>query len=114
LRISARHLEAKLILKTSVVLDVGTKNEYDAGHIPGAISMPESEVAARARRLPKSKEIVLYCNCGTEELSMRAAAELQRQGFLDVFVLEGGYQAWLNAGLPVEKSKQPRAVREQG
>ena len=105
LRITAGHLEAKLILKTAVVVDVGTKNEYDAGHIPGALSIPASEVAARARRLPKSKEIVLYCNCDGQELSARAAAELQRQGFDDVFVLEGGYQAWLDAGLPVKKTK---------
>lgn len=106
LRISAQHLQAKLILKTAVVVDVGTKNEYDAGHIAGAISIPASEMAARARRLPKSKEIVLYCNCdGKQELSARAALELQRQGFLNVFVLEGGYQAWLDARLPVKKSK---------
>lgn len=105
LRISARHLEAKLILKTAVVVDVGTKNEYDAGHIPGALSIPASEVAARARRLPKSKEIVLYCNCDGQELGTRAAAELQRQGFDNVFVLEGGYQAWLDAGLAVKKTK---------
>lgn len=105
LRISARHLEAKLILKSAVVVDVGTKNEYDAGHIPGSISIPASQVAARARALPKSKEIVLYCNCGTQELSTGVAVELQRQGFDDVSVLEGGYQAWLDAGLPVKRAK---------
>ncbi|HYP01336.1 MAG TPA: rhodanese-like domain-containing protein [Pyrinomonadaceae bacterium] len=105
LRISARHLEAKLILKSAVVVDVGTKNEYDAGHIPGAILIPASQLAARAARLPKSKEIVLYCKCSGQELSMRAAVELQSKGFENVSVLEGGYQAWLDAGLPVKQGK---------
>jgi rhodanese-related sulfurtransferase len=105
LRIPARHLQAKLTLKTAVVVDVGTKNEYDAGHIPGAISIPATEVAARARTLPKSKQIVLYCYCGTQEASARAALQLREQGFFDVAVLEGGYQAWLDAGLPVKQPK---------
>ncbi|HJR09481.1 MAG TPA: rhodanese-like domain-containing protein [Pyrinomonadaceae bacterium] len=105
LRISARHLQAKLILKTAVVLDVGTKNEYDAGHIPGAISIPASELAARAGRLPKSKQIVLYCYCSRQDVSALAALQLQEKGFYNVAILEGGYQAWLDAGLPVKQTK---------
>jgi rhodanese-related sulfurtransferase len=92
-----------MILETAVVVDVRTKNEYDAGHISGAISIPETELAARAKRLPKGKQIIFY---GSDvERVERAARELLGMGFANVSVLEGGYQAWLDAGFPVKRRK---------
>jgi rhodanese-related sulfurtransferase len=96
-------LEVGMILKSTVVVDVRAKNEYDAGHIAGAISIPAGEIAARAKRLPKSKRIVCYDDMSG--LAERAALELQTLGFTEVAVLEGGYQAWLDAKLPVERQK---------
>lgn len=96
-------VEVGMILKTAVVVDVSPKNEYDAEHIAGAISIPAGELAARAKRLPKDKHIIFY---GRDmEHAERAALELQALGFTDVAVLEGGYQAWLDARLPVTRRK---------
>jgi rhodanese-related sulfurtransferase len=96
-------LEVGMILKTTTVVDVRAKNEYDAGHIAGALSIPAGELAARAKRLPKSKRVVFYDDgAGNAE---SAALELQTLGFTEVAVLEGGYQAWLDARKPVEQQR---------
>lgn len=103
--------EVGMILKTAVVVDVRTKNAYDAEHIEGAISIPAGELSARAKRLPKDKHIIFY---GTDmEHAERAALELQALGFKDVAVLEGGYQAWLDAGLPVKRQKLSTRSRDR-
>lgn len=102
--ISVSELQTKLKAKRVTLLHVGAKSEYDAGHIPGALSMPETEVAARAKRLPKHRPVVVYCYCGEWETSTHAAVQLQIQGFSDVSALEGGYRAWLDAGLPVKQT----------
>lgn len=100
-----------MILKKSVVVDVRTKNEYDAGHVAGAISIPAETLAARAKRLPKNKQIVFYDS--EAGLAERAARELETLGFTDVAVLEGGYQAWLDARLPVERRKASTGSRDR-
>lgn len=104
-------LEVGMILKTAVVVDVRAKNEYDAGHIAGALSIPAEQLAARAKRLPKSKQIVFYD--GGAGLAERAALELQTLGFTDVAVLEGGYQAWLDSGRPVKTQKATTRNRDR-
>lgn len=109
--IPPRMLDVGLTLETAVVVDVSAKNEYDAQHIAGAISIPAGKLAARAKRLPKDKQIVFY---GSEmELAERAALELQALGFINVAVLEGGLQAWLDAGLPVTRQKVVNRRRDR-
>jgi rhodanese-related sulfurtransferase len=102
--ISVRELQTKLKAGRVTLLHVGAKAEYDTGHIPGALSMPETEVAARTKRLPKNRPVVVYCYCGEWETSTHAAVELEILGFSNVSALEGGYRAWVDAGLPVEQT----------
>jgi rhodanese-related sulfurtransferase len=104
--ISVRELQTMLKAKTVTLLHVGAKAEYDTGHIPGALWMPETEVASRAKRLPKRRPVVVYCYCGEWETSTHAAVELQILGFSNVSALEGGYRAWVDAGLPVEQTAE--------
>ena len=108
-------LEVGMILKTAVVVDTSPKNEYDAKHITGAISIPAENITTRAKRLPKDKQIVFY---GSDmEAAMRAALELKALGFEKVAVLEGGLQAWENARLPVTRQKavnRPDKLTVQG
>jgi rhodanese-related sulfurtransferase len=104
-------LEVGMILKTAVVVDVSAKNEYDAKHITGALSIPAGQIAARAKRLPKDKQIVFY---GSDmEAAMRAALELEALGFTNVSVLEGGLQAWEDAKLPVTRQKAAARNRDR-
>jgi len=61
-RISPEELKEKLDAGTEVVVvDVRSKEEFDQGHIPGAISIPYEEIEARYRELPRDKEIITYC-----------------------------------------------------
>jgi len=102
--ISVGELQTKLKARKVTLLHVGAKSEYDTGHIPGALSMTETDVAARARRLPKRRPVVVYCYCGEWETSTRAAVQLQILGFTDVSALEGGFRAWVAADLPVKQT----------
>jgi len=61
-RITVADLRAALDKGTAVVVDVRTDDQYKAGHIKGAIHIPETNVAARANELPRDKTIVTYCS----------------------------------------------------
>ncbi len=67
-----------------VIIDARTKEEYDQGHIPGAILIPEYEIAERAEReLPDKKQLILvYCRSGRR--SKIAAEELVKLGYTNV------------------------------
>jgi rhodanese-related sulfurtransferase/biotin operon repressor len=94
----ARRLRRKEDL---VVLDVRPQEEYAAGHVPGAVSIPMTELKRRLRELPKSKEIVAYCRGSFCAFAPEAARYLQKQGY-KVKALEDGLPDWGAAGLPIE------------
>ena len=75
--------------------------EKDTKRIHGSARLEPNAISEQAAGLPKDKEIVLYCTCIREGTSAKIARELEDQG-LKVSVLEGGFRAWKNAGLPVE------------
>ncbi len=75
-----------------ILLDVRQPEEYEAGHIPGAILIPLGEVEARQDELDRSRKIIAYCRSGHR--SMAAAIALCGLGFKDVHHLDGGILAW--------------------
>lgn len=79
-------------LRRVQLIDVRDRDDYKAGHILGARSMPFFEVKQRHVELRKDKPIYLYEN-GTY-LAYRAALELKKHGFEDLYVLKGGYENW--------------------
>ncbi|MCS7276378.1 MAG: rhodanese-like domain-containing protein [Dehalococcoidia bacterium] len=84
-----------------VVIDVREPHEYQAGHVPGAKLIPVGSVFARRHELPQDKDIIFVCAVGQRSAlacEMAAAAGLTR-----LYNLEGGTDAWIKAGLPVEK-----------
>ena len=83
------------------VIDTRPQQEFAAGHLPGAISLPLSELKRRLRELPQDQEIVAYCRGPYCVLSYEAVAELRKRGF-KAFRLEDGYPEWKAAGLPIE------------
>lgn len=88
--------------KDLLVLDVRTKREFDAGHLPGAINMDffgplfEREVNA----LDRDRPIIIYCQTGRRSES--ATEIFKKAGFSKVSNLKGGFKAWKSAAYPVE------------
>lgn len=83
------------------VLDVRPSEEYRAGHLPHALSVPLGELAARMKDLPKKREIVAYCRGPYCVLAVEAVARLRAQGFRAVR-LDMGVTDWQAQGLPIE------------
>jgi rhodanese-related sulfurtransferase len=83
-----------------VVLDVRPEEEYLAGHIIGAISIPLQDLERRLSELPRNQEIVAYCRGPYCVLAIQAVEILRRKGFQAVR-LEDGVQDWRAMGLPV-------------
>ena len=97
--VSRRELEARLKAGDIVVLDVRPAVEYEAGHIPGARSVPVGELR-RLRSLAKDTEIVAYCRGPYCVYADEAVRQLRRRGFA-AKRLEDGYPEWKRAGLAI-------------
>lgn len=82
------------------VVDVRAGEDYRKGHIPGAVSLPRDQWES-AQGLSKDKTNVVYCYSQTCHLAASAAVVFAKKGF-SVVELEGGFQTWQKAGLPVE------------
>jgi rhodanese-related sulfurtransferase len=87
----------------AVVIDVREAAEYARGHILGARNVPLKELERRLGELEKhkAKPLILCCESGSR--SGNAISVLRRHGFEKVQNLSGGFGAWQQAGLPVEK-----------
>src|SRR6185437_871010 len=85
----------------SLFVDVRERDEFVEGHMPGAQNIPLSEVSLALESLSKAKRVYLSCLSGRR--SSFAAETLAYLGFSDVVNVTGGFKAWLQAGLPVEK-----------
>jgi len=85
-----------------VLLDVREKEAFDAGHLPGARHLPRGQLELRVdKELPDpSARVLTYCQIG--RVSTLAAATLRQMGYARAVALDGGYNEWVKAGLPVE------------
>lgn len=87
-----------------VVLDVRPQEEYAAGHLPGAVSIPLDELKKRVKELPKSKQIVAYCRGPLCALAPEATRFLKTRGY-KVKRLADGAPDWEAAGLPLSRDQ---------
>ncbi|MEW6582188.1 MAG: metalloregulator ArsR/SmtB family transcription factor [Actinomycetota bacterium] len=83
-----------------VVLDVRPREEYAAGHIPGAVSIPMDELRGRLDELPRGAEVVAYCRGPYCVLAPQAVEILTGEG-IRARRLDEGLPEWRLAGLPV-------------
>lgn len=88
------------------LVDVRSPQEFAEAHIPGAVNVPMEEVEARLDDITRSTEVVLVCQSGTRA---GLTCDLIRHEREHLHVLEGGTQAWLDAGHPVVGS--PRKTK---
>ncbi|MCC6343605.1 MAG: ArsR family transcriptional regulator [Bryobacterales bacterium] len=82
------------------VLDVRPREEYRAGHLPGALSVPLKELERRLADLPRDHEVVAYCRGPYCVLAVEAVEILRARGFA-AFRLEAGVTDWRAMGFPV-------------
>jgi rhodanese-related sulfurtransferase len=101
--VPAKELMQRVKRGLATVLDVRSAEEYAAGHIPGAVNMPVSEIKRRLKEIPKGREIVAYCRGPYCLMAFDAVAQLRKTG-RDARRLEDGFPEWRSAGLPVELS----------
>jgi rhodanese-related sulfurtransferase len=83
-----------------VVLDVRPAQEYAAGHIAGARSVPIADLPRRLSEIPKRKKVVAYCRGPYCVFADDAVHTLKRDGYRAVR-LEDGFPEWRDAGLPI-------------
>ena len=95
-----QELTRRLRRRDVLVLDVRPVAEYDAGHIPGARSVPPDEVRKRLRDVPDEIEIVAYCRGPFCVYANDAVRALKRRG-VNARRLEDGFPEWRRAGLAV-------------
>ncbi|WP_038248033.1 rhodanese-like domain-containing protein [Ghiorsea bivora] len=81
-------------------VDVRTAKEYKAGHVPGAVNIPVSDITMRMNELSKNKQLYVYCEAGVR--AAKASAMLAKAGF-HVENLPESMAGWRKAGYPVEK-----------
>jgi glyoxylase-like metal-dependent hydrolase (beta-lactamase superfamily II)/rhodanese-related sulfurtransferase len=88
----------------SLLIDVREPEEFCLGHVPGAINLPQSEIASRLDELPRDEAIYVICQSGYR--SCRAAQFLAQIGFENMVNVEGGTSAWRDAGKPMERDDE--------
>ena len=103
--VSRTELVARVRAGEAVVVDLRPADEFEAGHIAGALSIPLPELEARLAELPVDVEIVAYCRGPYCAMSPQAVALLERAG-RRARRLEDGYPEWRLAGLPVETGSE--------
>lgn len=86
------------------LIDVSEPAEFAAGHAAGAKNLPIGSLEGSADQLPKDKSVPLVVLCPSGGRSTRAVAILRKLGYENARTLSGGFAAWRDANLPVEKS----------
>ncbi|TMS00597.1 rhodanese-like domain-containing protein [Nonomuraea basaltis] len=96
-----------------LVVDVRTPAEFESAHIDGAVNLPLDQVDAHLRRIVTSAggRMLLICQSGNR--AERARTALAGAGLADVAVLDGGMNAWIAAGGPVNRGRPRWALERQ-
>lgn len=95
--VTAEELQQRLTDQDTLILDVRTEQEYAAGHVPGAMSLPLAELSAKLTELPANAEIIAYCQGPYCVASPGAVRFLREHGF-QARPLDGGFARWRRAG----------------
>jgi glyoxylase-like metal-dependent hydrolase (beta-lactamase superfamily II)/rhodanese-related sulfurtransferase len=85
-----------------IVLDVREKDAFEAGHLPGAVSLPRGQLELRVNEAFPDPTMRIVCVCEFGKISTLAAQTLRTLGFRHASALDGGMKAWRDSGLPLE------------
>ena len=105
--------EARKLVKAgkAVFVDVRSTATYQSGHLPGAISIPGSQLLNRLKDLPPGKKLITYCACVEEHTAAVAVLNLHAHRLDNAAALIGGWNDWKAAGLPIEFGAEAVARR---
>jgi rhodanese-related sulfurtransferase len=90
--ISTQELKGELKDKKKQFIDVRTQGEFNGYHIPGFKNVPLHQLAQKADKLSKDKEVIVICQSGMR--SQKASKILVKSGFKNVTNVKGGVSAW--------------------
>jgi rhodanese-related sulfurtransferase len=89
--------------ESAIIVDVCEPAEFQQGHLPRAMNIPLANLGARVGELEKYREQPILVTCRSGNRSIRGALTLRKNGFVQVYSLNGGLMAWEKENLPVEK-----------
>jgi rhodanese-related sulfurtransferase len=104
-RVEARELLRRAKKGEVTVIDVRPTEEYRAGHIPGALSIPLGELEARLKELPKGREVVAYCRGPTCVMAVEAVTLLRESGF-EARRMDQGVADWRARGWRIASERE--------
>lgn len=90
----------------ATVIDVREAAEFASGHLLNARHIPLGDLEKRLGELEKLKDKPVILNCQSGSRSASACAILAKAGFSHVHNLEGGIEAWVQAGMPISRQKK--------
>jgi rhodanese-related sulfurtransferase len=88
----------------ATLIDVRQPDEYESGHVPGAVLIPLAEVPDRVGEVPAGGEVLVICKSGSRS---RSASEFLRTQGIDAINVAGGTQAWIRSGHTVVGGDRP-------
>jgi hydroxyacylglutathione hydrolase len=99
----------------TLLLDVREPDEYALGHVPGAVNLPQAELASRLDEVPRDRPVQVICQGGYR--SLRSAQFLAQSGYRAVVSVQGGTAAWQASGHPVDRgtirADAPRVIESE-
>ena len=108
--VSASELRDRIKQKDDmVIIDVRTEEEFrgDLGHIKGALNLPLNQIEKRLDDLEEDlkpfRELPVYVVCRTDRRALSGASMISREGFKNVFILEGGMAGWNRENFPITR-----------
>ncbi|MTD41369.1 rhodanese-like domain-containing protein [Erwinia sp. CPCC 100877] len=84
--------EFKEGMRKAQIIDLREKDSFDGGHILGARNMPYTTLKTTMNSIRKDQPVYLYDQ--KKSLSIRAANQLRKQGYKNLYILKGGYEGW--------------------
>ncbi len=103
--ISMNELSTRLAARQNdlIVLDVRERDQFDGGHLPGAMFLPRGQLELRVNEAFPDPTVRIVAVCEFGKISTLAAATLRSLGYMHAAALDGGMKAWRDAGLAVER-----------
>ncbi len=100
--VSAKQASTMQSKNKTIIVDVREDDEWNQGHIPGAIHIPLGQLSTRLSELEPYKNSPIITQCRSRKRSAQAQLALTSAGFSSVYSMDGGIQAWSKEGLVTE------------